>query len=303
MSAGPTKNASGRAVTRAPIHEQILAHLRRDIIRNRWAPGERLPEPQLCEEFNVSRTPLRDALKLLEAEGLVELKPHVGAVVTRPGQPDLEEKMQVLSSLEQLAAGLVAGTRPPRVVAELRKLHAAMKDAAARKDAQLYYRLNDDFHRAIVVGSGNVTLSKIHETLMWHVFRARHIANEYEALSTSAAEHHEAIVDFIAEGKTSKASDAMRSHLKDVSFTISHSDPLHDAAGEKVGSVLKPAKNVAPVKLDGVKNPTAKSAAVKNPAGTKLAATKPAGTKPAGTKPARIKPPAETTENKATRKK
>lgn len=260
MSAGPAKRVSGRAVTRAPIHEQILAHLRRDIIRNRWAPGERLPEPQLCEEFNVSRTPLRDALKLLEAEGLVELKPHVGAVVTRPGQPDLEEKMQVLSSLEQLAAGMVAASRPPRVVAELRKLHAAMTDAAAREDAQLYYRLNDDFHRAIVVGSGNATLSKIHETLMWHVFRARHIANEYEALSTSAAEHHEAILDFIAEGKVTKASDAMRSHLKDVTFTISHSDPLQGEVGAKAQSAADARKNGSTSSGEAAKKPAAKSA-------------------------------------------
>jgi DNA-binding GntR family transcriptional regulator len=134
----------------------------------------------------------------------------------------------VLSSLEELAAGLVAAARPSKVIAELRKLHAAMIDAARDKDASLYYRLNDDFHRAIVVGSGNSTLSHIHENLMWHVFRARHIANEYEALSSSAADHHQAIVEFIAAGDAEQASRAMRSHLADVALTISHSASLQD---------------------------------------------------------------------------
>lgn len=213
MAAGST----ARAVNRAPIHEQILVHLRNDIVRNRWKPGERLPEPELCEEFGVSRTPMRDALKLLEAEGLIELRPHVGAVVTQPGPPDLEEKMQVLSALEQTAAELVAALRPAKVIAELRRLHKAMEAAAREEDMTLYYQLNDDFHRAIVEGSGNKTLARIHENIMWHVFRARHMANEHEHFDSSAAEHHAAIVSAIAEGRAADASAALRSHLLDVS--------------------------------------------------------------------------------------
>jgi hypothetical protein len=88
------------------------------------------------------------------------------------------------------------------------------------------------------------------------VFRARHIANEYEALSTSAAEHHEAIVGFIADGKTSKASDAMRAHLKDVTFTISHSDPLLGVADEKMPALEKPEKT-AIAKSEAAKRPPA----------------------------------------------
>src|SRR5687767_11483162 len=95
-------------VSREPIHEQILPHIRRDIVTNRWAPGERLPEMELCAEFGVSRTPLRDVLKILEVDGLVELVPHVGAVVTRLDPPDLADKLEVLSGLEQTAAMKVA---------------------------------------------------------------------------------------------------------------------------------------------------------------------------------------------------
>lgn len=212
MAAG----SSNRAVQRAPIHEQILVHLRQDIVRNRWKPGERLPEPELCEEFGVSRTPMRDALKLLEAEGLIELRPHIGAVVSQPNLPDLEEKMQVLSALEQAAAQLVALRRPAAVIAQLRRLHEAMQAAAQADDAERYYRLNDDFHRTIVEGSGNRTLAQIHENIMWHVFRARHMANEHEVFDPSTAQHHEEIVRALAEGRADDAAAAMRSHLGDV---------------------------------------------------------------------------------------
>ena len=208
--------SSPRTVNRAPIHEQILMHLRQDIVRNRWKPGERLPEPELCEEFGVSRTPMRDALKLLEAEGLIELRPHIGAVVTQPGLHDVEEKMHVLGALEAAAARRVAQLRPPKVIAELRRLHEAMMSAAASIDSARYYQLNDDFHRAIVEGSGNKTLAQIHENIMWHVFRARHMANRHEPFDTDTAKHHVFIVEALAEGRVEEAGHAMTDHLSDV---------------------------------------------------------------------------------------
>src|SRR5258708_28217484 len=81
--------ASASIVRFEPIHDQILPHLRRDIIENRWKSGERLSEPLLCKQFGVSRTPLRVALKTLEAEGLIRLVPPVGALVTGPGAPKI----------------------------------------------------------------------------------------------------------------------------------------------------------------------------------------------------------------------
>ena len=217
-------------VSRQPIHEQILPHIRADIVKNRWKPGERLPEPQLCREFGISRTPLRDAFKILEAEGLVRLLPHVGAVVTDPGQPDLAEKMEILSALEQLAATKVARSRPPAALAEIRRLHRAMQDAAEAQDAAAYYGLNDHFHRAIVLGAANKTLADMHEMIMWHVYRARHRANAHEPLSKAGSEHHGRIVRHLCNGEPEEAARAMRDHLNEVSrIIIEHAD---DRSGE-----------------------------------------------------------------------
>jgi DNA-binding GntR family transcriptional regulator len=219
---GAATGAAPRAalVSREPIHEQILPHIRRDIVEGRWAPGERLPEPLLCKEFGVSRTPLRDALKLLEAEGLVELQPHVGAVVTDPGQPDVAEKMELLGALEQLAATKVAALKPPATLEAIRRLHAQMTKAAAAQDATTYYRLNDEFHRLIVLGAGNKTLAEMHERIMWHVHRARHRANEYERLGDNKAGDHDRIVALILAGDAEAAGRAMAEHVDSVSRLI-----------------------------------------------------------------------------------
>ncbi|EUB99897.1 transcriptional regulator, GntR family [Rhizobium sp. CF080] len=209
-----------RVVSKEPIHEQILPHIRRDIVLNRWAPDERLPEMELCEEFGVSRTPLRDVLKILEVEGLVTLLPHVGAIVTPLDPPDLAEKLEVMSGLEQMSAMKVAELQPSAAIREIERLHKAMAVAAKNGQISKYYALNDEFHRAIVLGCNNNTLAKMHETVMWHVSRARNYANERETLTKSAAEHHDAIVDRIIAGDADGSARAMREHLKEVINTV-----------------------------------------------------------------------------------
>jgi len=120
--AGAEEARVSPVVRYAPMHAQILPHLRKDIVENRWKSGERLSEPQLCKEFGVSRTPLRQALKTLEAEGFIQLVPHVGAVVTDPDAGEVIETMEILIGLEQLTATRVTQSQRPEVLAELEKI-------------------------------------------------------------------------------------------------------------------------------------------------------------------------------------
>jgi DNA-binding GntR family transcriptional regulator len=196
--------------------DQILPLLRKDIVENRWKSGERLPEPQLCKEFGVSRTPLREALKMLESEGLIRLIPHVGAVVTDPDAADVGETMDILIGLEQLAATRVAQSRPPKVIAEIERIYRAMQQAATRNDAPRYYALNDDFHLCIVGGTGNRSLVDLHEKVMWHVHRERHRANAVEPFTVESADSHDAVVHAIRAGQGEEAGLAMRAHLESV---------------------------------------------------------------------------------------
>src|SRR3954468_21624979 len=149
--AGVQRNNS--VVLRAPMHDQILPRLRRDIIENRWKSGERLSEPLLSKEFGVSRTPLRQALNTLEAEGLVTLIPHVGAVVTDPDAAEVGERMEILIALEQLAATRVTEAAKPDVLRNIQAIQDEMLEAVETKNAARYYALNDRFHLAIVHGA------------------------------------------------------------------------------------------------------------------------------------------------------
>ncbi len=172
-----TVQRNNSVVVRAPMHDQILPRLRRDIVENRWKSGERLSEPLLCKEFGVSRTPLRQALNTLEAEGLIKLIPHVGAVVTDPDAAEVGERMEMLIALEQLAATRVTEAAKPQVLREIQSIQDEMLEAVQAKDAVRYYALNDRFHLAIVQGAGNRSLADLHEKIMWHVHRERHRVN------------------------------------------------------------------------------------------------------------------------------
>jgi DNA-binding GntR family transcriptional regulator len=225
------------------MHDQILPHLRRDIVENRWKSGERLSEPLLCKQFGVSRTPLRQALKTLEAEGLVRLVPHVGAVVTDPGATEIGETMEILIGLEQLAAIRVAQSRPPLVLQEIQRIFREMKQAARRGEASRYYELNNDFHLSIVRGTGNQSLVDLHEKIMWHVHRERHRANVVEPVTVESAESHDEIVHAIVEHRTEDAGRAMRQHLENVSRLM-----LANRLAQQAELPAKPAARRSPPK-------------------------------------------------------
>jgi DNA-binding GntR family transcriptional regulator len=227
---------SAAVVRFAPMHDQILPHLRRDIVENRWKSGERLSEPLLCKQFGVSRTPLRVALKTLEAEGLIRLVPHVGAVVTDPGATEIGETMEILIGLEQLAATRVAQLKRREVLHDIQRIYDEMRIAARQGDAARYYELNNDFHLCIVRGTGNRSLVDLHEKVMWHVHRERHRANEIESVTVESAESHHEIVDAILAHRAEDAGRAMRKHLEKVSKLM-----LANRIAEQTKASVKPA--------------------------------------------------------------
>jgi DNA-binding GntR family transcriptional regulator len=167
LHTGQQSSSDDRPIlSRKPFNEQILPFIRRDIVTGRWKPNERLSEPMLCREFGISRTPLRDAFKVLETERLIKLVPHVGAVITDPTVPDIDEQLELLISLEQFAAFKLALLAPKATVERIKACHNAMKQAARAANATDYYHRNDEFHRAIVLGIGNKALASTHERVM-----------------------------------------------------------------------------------------------------------------------------------------
>lgn len=179
-------------IARRPLHDEVVARLRDAIIEHRLAPNERLNERVLCVRYGVSRTPLREALKVLAQEGLVTLLPNRGAVVTPLTVTELVQTIEVMRPLEALAGELVAARISEAGLAEIRALHHEMCAFHARGDLPNYFRANQAIHQHLVEGCGNRILTATYEGLNTRIRRFRYRANfSRERWDQAIAEHSE----------------------------------------------------------------------------------------------------------------
>ena len=144
----------------------LLDRLRALILSGDYPPGALLPELFLAQEFNVSRTPIREALKQIENEGLVEIRPRVGTFVRQPTRREIVELFELKGGLEGLAAGLFARRGNVPELDALRRNVAASRDVVRRGDSTLYATLVHEFHNALISGSDNRKLSEHYGRLM-----------------------------------------------------------------------------------------------------------------------------------------
>eukprot|EP01041_Mallomonas_annulata_P019966 gene19966-39537_t len=131
------------------LHEQATHRLRQMLVEGQIAPGAKLNERELCEELKVSRTPLREAIKTLAAEGLVELVPNRGAVAVQLSETDVHNTFEVMAGLEAASGQLAAQRVTDAELAEIKAMHYEMLAAYTRRDLSAYYPLNAAIHRAI----------------------------------------------------------------------------------------------------------------------------------------------------------
>ncbi|MCA0424940.1 MAG: GntR family transcriptional regulator [Proteobacteria bacterium] len=182
-------------ITRVTLHEAVLNQLRDMIIEGTLAPGARINEGQVGAALGVSRTPLREAIKTLESEGLVEIIPSKGAIVRRFSATDIREILEVLKALEQTAARLLCARGTEAAIAEVVGLHEAMMTEYAARNRLTYFKLNQSIHSAIVLGSGNAVLARTHAQLQAQIKRIRFIGNQTpERWAAAVAEHEEMIL-------------------------------------------------------------------------------------------------------------
>ena len=156
-----------------PLHMQAARHLRAMIIEGRLPPKSPIDERSLCEQFGTSRTPLREALKVLATEGLIDLLPRRGAVVADVSEEDMREKFAVVRVIEAYAARMVCETGTKGQIDALLATHAELLTAYKKRNNARYFELNEKFHRAIVAATGNKTLIDIHSSMVDHLRRAR----------------------------------------------------------------------------------------------------------------------------------
>ena len=191
-------------IRRTALHDTLVTRLRDMIIEGELAPGSRMHESQLGEQLGVSRTPLREAIKYLASEGLVELIPSRGAIVKRFSGKDVHDMLIVLKNLEELAGSLACETATDDDIARVRQLHDEMRSCYDVKDRLRYYKLNQAIHTEICRIADNQALSSVQAQLQSRLKRIRFIGHEGpDKWSAAMAEHEEMIVALEArDGKT-----------------------------------------------------------------------------------------------------
>lgn len=200
-------------ISRKPLHEQAVDRVRDLIVRGDLRPGERLNERLLCEQLGISRTPLREAIKFLASEGLVDLLPHRGAVVTALDTQRLAHALEVMGALEALAGELACRKASEARIGEIRALHAEMLAMYARKDLAGYFRFNQAIHLAIVEASGNPVLATMYRQLNVNARRARYMANLSKERWDAAVREHEEILRALERRDVPALQRLLRDHL------------------------------------------------------------------------------------------
>jgi len=208
----PGDQATGTSATLSS-QARVADELRQAIIRGELAPKSQVSEAALAAEHGVSRTPIREALKQLETEGLVRIVPRVGTFVTAPSWPDIVELAQVREMLEGLGARLTAQRSDQAVVRTLRHAVENLRNAVDSEDIDRIYVADTDFHDAVVIGSGSRKLLQFYRQLMNQMAYQR-LAYRQTDIDPAWTDEHAGILEAIVARDADAAEYAMREHIR-----------------------------------------------------------------------------------------
>jgi DNA-binding GntR family transcriptional regulator len=197
------------AIPRAALHQQAAHRLRQMLVENRIAPGAKLNERALSEILNVSRTPLREAIKMLAAEGLVELLPNRGAIAVQLTEADVLNTFEVMAGLEAQSGELAAQRITDAELAEIKAMHYEMLAAYTRRDFPAYYRLNASIHNAINLAAKNPVLTATYQQVNARLQALRFRSNQDGEKWSAAVKEHEQMINAL----TARDAVAMRAVL------------------------------------------------------------------------------------------
>lgn len=202
------------------VHNTLLDQLREVFISNEIPGGGKVPEAALCERFDVSRTPLREALKVLAAEGHVELLPNRGARVRELSLEEVEGLFAVAGALEALAGEQACERITPDELEALAALHHQMKDAYQRQDMAPYYALNRQIHEAIVRATRNPVLVAQYGMVNARIRQVRFASPMTPAIWSRAMAEHEGMLNALQRRDSAAMAGILKTHLKHKSEAI-----------------------------------------------------------------------------------
>lgn len=195
------------------LSETLRESIEEEVATGKLAPGTHLDEIELARRFGVSRTPIREALSLLAGEGVVEIRPRRGAVVTQLSAPRLVEMFEVMAELEAMSARLAARRMTTAELVVLDESHERCRSAALALDADGYFYANEHFHQTIYTGSHNSFLSDQAHALQRRLRPYRRLQLRVRNRLPKSFEEHQAVLDALQDGDGDRAVDAIRSHV------------------------------------------------------------------------------------------
>ncbi|MEP2030122.1 MAG: GntR family transcriptional regulator [Paracoccaceae bacterium] len=208
------------AITRKSLHHELVDRLQTLIINAELEPGSKVPEKLLCDQFGVSRTPLREALKVLASDGLVRLEPNRGAWVTRVTIEEVEEVFPVLGALEALSGELACKHISDDEIAAISDLHEQMMQSYKVRDLGAYFSINQKIHRAILLAARNGTLATSCQALSLRMQRARYLANMTQGRWQEAVHEHERILEFLAARDGPNLARTLMDHMNSKRLSV-----------------------------------------------------------------------------------
>jgi DNA-binding GntR family transcriptional regulator len=191
VSARPPAPPSALKIDRLVLHSAVAARLRDLIVEGQLLPGTRLNERLLCEQLHISRTPLREAFKVLATEGLIELLPNRGAQVVKLGRDEIVHTFDVMGALEGLSGQLACRHITDAEVVAIKELHRQMALCHRKRDLPGYYRLNRAIHERINEAARNPVLTQVYRTVNARLHALRFRSNFDRAKWDAALAEHE----------------------------------------------------------------------------------------------------------------
>jgi DNA-binding GntR family transcriptional regulator len=203
-----------------PLHDNVTDALRDLIVSGELLPGKKVQEHALCIRFGISRTPLREALKVLASEGLVQLMPRRGAFVAEITQTEIEELFPIMAALEALGAEAACLKITDDNIKMLAGLHRQMYAFHATGAERDYLRLNRQIHHSLFEIAGNASLTAIYEQLLVRIHSVRFVARKTPEQWQRAVDDHVAIMAAIEQRDGPRLAKLLKSHLLDTAIPI-----------------------------------------------------------------------------------
>jgi DNA-binding GntR family transcriptional regulator len=200
------------------LRAKVFSRIQNDILNGVYQPGDSLTEKKLCEELGVSRTPVREALRQLELEELVQSTPNKGVIVTGVTQKDVEEIYIIRIMIEGLAARWATEHITPRDIQELKDALDLEEFYTMKKEAEHILKLDSKFHDILFRASKSKPLMHMLRTFHRYIQRARNASFESPDRAKKVLEEHKAILDAVIEGDADRAERVTKEHVKNASI-------------------------------------------------------------------------------------